>query len=85
MCLHDAVQRLQIRDVANMAQLIDPVEAYAALFSAASGLKMQEPMASDLHRTMERVVLQVPFYRLECLPDVSAAALCASTVMDGLK
>ncbi len=68
----------------NAIQRLGPVEAYASLFSAISGLKMREPMASDLHRTMERVVLQVPFYRLECLPDISAAALCAATVMDGL-
>lgn len=69
----------------NAIRKLGPVEAYAALFSAISGLKMQEPMASDLHRTMERIVLQVPFYRLECLPDVTAAALCASTVVDGLE
>ncbi|MBQ5996923.1 MAG: hypothetical protein IJL64_03545 [Bacteroidales bacterium] len=66
----------------NAIQKLNPVEAYASLFSAISGLKMQEPMASDLHRTMERVVLQVPFYRLECLPDKAAAVLCASAVMN---
>lgn len=55
-------------------------EAYAALYSSASGLKMNREMYDGLHVTMERIAVEVPFYHLDCLPDAAAAALCSKTI-----
>lgn len=56
-------------------------EAYAALYSSISGLKMNREMYDGLHVTMERIAVQVPFYHLDCLPDAAAAQLCSKTIM----
>ena len=56
-------------------------EAYAALYSSASGLKMNREMYDGLHVTMERIAVEVPFYHLDCLPDAAAAQLCSKTIM----
>ena len=56
-------------------------EAYAALYSSASGLKMNREMFDGLHVTMERIAVEVPFYHLDCLPDAAAAQLCSKTIM----
>lgn len=56
-------------------------EAYALLYSSASGLKMNREMYDGLHVTMERTALSVPFFHLDCLPDAEAALLCSKTIM----
>lgn len=56
-------------------------EAYAALYSSVSGLKMNREMYDGLHETMERTVVSVPFYHLDCLPDADAAFLSSKTIM----
>ena len=56
-------------------------EAYAALYSSASGLKMNREMYDGLHVIMERIAVEVPFYYLDCLPDAAAAQLCSKTIM----
>ena len=56
-------------------------EAYAALYSSISGLKMNREMYDGLHETMENTVVTVPFYHLDCLPDADAAFLSSKTIM----
>ena len=56
-------------------------EAYAALYSSVSGLKMNREMYDKLHVTMEQIAVAVPFYHLDCLPDAAAAQLCSKTIM----
>ena len=56
-------------------------EAYAALYSSISGLKMNHEMYDGLHETMEKTVITVPFYHLDCLPDDAAAQLCSKTII----
>ena len=56
-------------------------EAYAALYSSVSGLKMNRKMYDSLHVIMERIAVQVPFYHLECLPNADAAFLSSKTIM----
>ena len=56
-------------------------EAYAALYSSVSGLKMNREMYDGLHETMEKTVISVPFYHLDCLPDADAALLSSKTIM----
>ena len=56
-------------------------EAYAALYSSTSGLKMNREMFDGLHQTMEKTAIGVPFYHLDCLPDADAAFLSSKTIM----
>lgn len=56
-------------------------EAYAVLYSSASGLKMNREMYDGLHETMEKTAVSVPFYHLDCLPDADAAILCSKIIM----
>lgn len=51
-------------------------EAYAAIYSSASGFHANRTMADGLFETMSAVVTSVPFSGLECLPDADAALLC---------
>lgn len=59
------------------------LEAYASIYSSCSGFKADSAMADGLHRTMEHIVMNVPCYTLDCLPDGDAARVCASEVMKG--
>lgn len=56
-------------------------ESYAALYSSVSGLKMNRKMYDGLHETMEKTVVSVPFYHLDCLPDADAAMVCSKTIV----
>lgn len=56
------------------------LEAYASIYSSCSGFKADPAMADGLHRTMEHIVLNVPCYVLDCLPDEEAARVCATEV-----
>ena len=48
-------------------------QAYAYVFSSASGLKIDKQMADDLYDTIKHVVTHTPCYHLECLPNTEAA------------
>ena len=51
-------------------------QAYAYVFSSASGLKVDPQMADDLYDTIKHVVTHTPCYHLECLPNTAAAEVC---------
>ena len=51
-------------------------QAYAYVFSSASGLKVDPQMADDLYDTIKHVVTHTPCYHLECLPNTEAAEVC---------
>lgn len=51
-------------------------EAYAAILSSASGLKMEKQMADSIYESIKHVVTHVACYHLECLPNTAAAELC---------
>ena len=51
-------------------------EAYAAVYSSASGLRCNRQMADGLHNAVAKLVTTVPCYILECLPDTDAAQVC---------
>ena len=48
-------------------------QAYAYVFSSASGLKVDPQMANDLYDTIKHVVTHTACYHLECLPNTEAA------------
>lgn len=64
----------------NKAIRLGILEAYANVYSSSSGFKADKEMADGLHRTMEQVVLKVPCFNMECLPDDEAALVCAAAV-----
>lgn len=56
------------------------VEAYAAIYPSCSGFRAITSIADGMHETIEKVVLNVPCFTLDCLPDEAAAILCHDTV-----
>lgn len=56
------------------------LEAYASIYSSCSGFKADPAISDGLHRTMEYLVMNVPCYTLDCLPDEDAARVCAAEV-----
>lgn len=59
------------------------VETYALVYSSSSGFKADPKMADGLHETLEKVVLSVPGYVLDCRPDEEAAIVCSERVTKG--
>ena len=70
---------------ANRAVRLGILESYATLYSSVSGLKNDRAMASNLHRSLEKTVLEVPCFNMECLPDDDAARICAAAVRDNVR
>ncbi|MCQ2064945.1 MAG: hypothetical protein MJY66_03690 [Bacteroidaceae bacterium] len=66
----------------NRIQRLRVPEAYAAIYSSASGFHADTAMADGLFETMSAAVTGIPFYRLECLPNAEAAVLCRDTACD---
>ena len=56
------------------------IEAYAALVPSISGMRWDTRIADGLHQTENTLVMNVPMWHLECLPDEEAARLCAMTI-----
>ena len=56
------------------------VESYAAVYPSCSGFRALREMADGMHSTIEKVVLSVPCYTLDCLPDEAAARLSCETI-----
>ena len=65
----------------NRIQTLRLPQAYAYMLSSASGLKMDSGMSDDLYKSIKHIITQIPFYHLECLPNVEAAMVC----YDGVK
>lgn len=57
-------------------------KAYAALLSSCSILRQDEDVNSGINRSVIQVVLGVPVFHLECLPDSAAALLSFRTVTE---
>ena len=50
-----------------------PLHAYASLMPACSCMRWDHNSVEALHKTIEKVIMQVPGWHLECLPDADAA------------
>lgn len=64
----------------NMIHRLPLVLAFKALYVSFSGYRFIKEMADGLHATNEQVVMKVPCYSLDCLPNADAAFLCHNTV-----
>ena len=62
----------------NRLQSLRLPQAYAYIFSSASGLKIDKQMADRLYETISYVVTHVGCYHMECLPNTDAAQVCFS-------
>ncbi len=56
------------------------LESYAAVYPSCSGLRQIREFADGMHQTIEHILLQVPCYELDCLPDEGAARLSSQTI-----
>lgn len=56
------------------------IEAYAAIYPSCSGFRSVTSIADGMHKTIENIVLNIPCFTLDCLPDEAAAVLCHDTV-----
>ena len=59
-----------------------PLQAYASLLPSCSCMKWDRKANEALHKTVEKVIMQVGGWHLECLPDAAAAFTCHSAVTD---
>ena len=57
-----------------------PLQAFASLMPACSCMRWDGNSVSYLHKTVEKVIGQVPGYHMECLPDEDAARVCHNAV-----
>lgn len=58
-----------------------PLHAYASLMPSCSCMRWDPASTEALHKTVEKVVMSVPGWHLECLPDTDAARTsCAACV-----
>lgn len=69
----------------NRISRLSPLQAYAALLPSCSCMRWDEGACSALHKTVEKVILAVPGFHLECLPDADAARLSCSTALKALE
>ena len=52
-------------------------QAYPYMLASVSGLKLQPQMMNRLYESIAQILERVPVYKLECLPNLEAARLCA--------
>ncbi|MCQ2183412.1 MAG: hypothetical protein MJY89_08450 [Bacteroidales bacterium] len=64
----------------NSIRKMSPVEAYVILSASVSGFRSDRKMADGLFETMNKLIVSVGFYELECLPDAAAAQLCKENI-----
>ena len=60
----------------NLIHSIPLPEAYAHVYSSASGMKIERTMVEYLYNTVSHIVTHIPCYLLQCLPNTDAAQVC---------
>ena len=64
----------------NRIQRLAPLQSYASLMPSCSCMRWDRASTDALHKTVEKVVMQVKGWHLECLPDADAARTCLESV-----
>lgn len=64
----------------NKISRLFPLHAYAALMPSCSCMRWDSVSYEALHKSVEKVIMQVPCWHLECLPDEDAAWTCHNAV-----
>ncbi len=65
----------------NRIERLKPLQAYASLMPSCSCMRWDRPSTDALHKTVEKVIMQVKGWHLECLPDADAARTCHEAVI----
>ena len=63
----------------NKIERLRMTQAYPYILASVSGLKVLPQMMDQLYESIAQLLEAVPVYKLECLPNVEAAQLCAQT------
>jgi hypothetical protein len=64
----------------NKIEKLIPLKAYASLMPACSCMRWDRTSTSALHATVEKVIMKVRCWHLDCLPDADAARVCHEAV-----
>ena len=64
----------------NCIRRLKGVEAYAEMIPSISGKRWDKALADGLHETESALIMQVPVWHLDCLPDEGAAKLCYENI-----
>lgn len=64
----------------NKIDRLSPLHAYAALMPSCSCMRWDSASYEALHKTVEKVIMAVPCWHLQCLPDEDAARTCHSAI-----
>lgn len=64
----------------NYIRRLKGVEAYAEVVPSISGKRWDKALADGLHETENALIMNVPMWHLDCLPDEEAARLCFGNV-----
>lgn len=64
----------------NHIRRLKGVEAYAELVPSISGKRWDKALADGLHETENALIMNVPMWHLDCLPDEEAARVCYEAV-----
>ncbi len=64
----------------NRIERFRPLQSYASLMPSCSCMRWDRTSTDALHKTVEKVIMQVPGWHLECLPDGDAAHTCHKAV-----
>lgn len=64
----------------NKIQRMGGIHAYVALMESISGKRWDSRIADGLHQTQNSLVMSVPMWHLECLPDEEAATMCFAQI-----
>ena len=65
----------------NVIQRLTIPQAYGVMLKSFSGCRFIKENADGYHATNEKILLTVPCYSLDCLPNAEAAWLCHNTVV----
>ena len=66
----------------NVMQPLSLPQAYAYIYSSASGLKMIQKMADHLYESIKYIITNIKCYHLDCLPHKDAAITCWRGIRD---
>ena len=64
----------------NIIKKLAPLQSYASLMPACSCMRWDKRSNDALHKTVEKVIMRIGNWHLECLPDADAANVCRDAV-----
>ena len=65
----------------NTIQRLKMTQAYPYILASVCGLKLQPDIMDRLYESIAQLLELCPVYKLECLPNLEAAQLCAQTCL----